>query len=194
MKLKQLLLIAMAAISLVSCKDDEIDFITFSVPNLIFPSTGGTKEIGITYKGEWSVTIPENSWIESVTPMSGKGDARVKVTAKANTTKEARVTELLFNSQLFSIFQEIGVVEANLLYGNWQTTDKNYKFTFNSDNTCHAEMSMGTFDGTYTLEGNIITIDTGRPQKVTIVIKSIEKGKSMVAEMGGTQLYLEYKK
>lgn len=194
MKLKQLLLIAVAAISLVSCKDDEIDFITFSVANLIFPSTGGTKEIGITYEGEWSVTIPEKSWIESVTPMSGKGNARVKVTAKANTTKEVRVTELLFNSQLFSIFQEIGVVEANLLYGNWQTKDEKYKFTFNSDNTCHAEISMGTFDGTYTLEGNIITIDTGSPKKVTIVINSIVKEKSMAATMGGTQLHLEYKK
>lgn len=194
MKLKQLLLIAVAAISLVSCKEENRDIIIFSAPNLIFPSTGGTKEIGINCKEEWSVTIPEKSWIESVTPMSGKGSAKVTVTAKENTTKESRVTELGFNSQLLAVYQEIGVVEIDLLYGKWETKDGKFKFTFNDDKTCHAEMSMGTFDGTYTIEGNIITIDTGSPKKVTIVVNSIEKEKSMVATMGGTSLYLEYKK
>lgn len=199
MKLKNLLLIAVTAITLVSCKDDDSNFIRFSAPNLLFSASGGEKSFDITYNDNWSITVGKESWIESITPMSGKGSARITVKVPENTTEKVREEVIYFGSQSFSIIQQPVInVDPELLIGKWETDAGDFKFTFNNGGTCEAEMTRGgKFSGTYVLVENILTITTTKDDKevkVIITINSMsEDGKTMNASTMGTSLILKKK-
>lgn len=192
MKLKQFLMVVVTAISLASCSKKDSDFIIFSLPNLNFSANGGEKEFSINYSGDWTVTIPASGdWIESVTPKSGKGNATVKVKAKANNTKERRKTELQFNEQQFLVSQQIGVIDIKLVYGNWATEDESFKFQFNEDKTCEAILPMGKYTGTYDVDGNIIVITIPNlNKKVEVVVLDISDA-TMLASTAGKELVLK---
>lgn len=191
MNFKKLVMVAVAAISLVSCDDDETDIILFSKPNLVFSATGGEETIGIDCKGEWNVTIPEKSWIESVNPMSGKGSTKLTIKVTENTTGARRDTSIFINNQSLLLIQEFGEVKASELYGVWETSDKSYKFTFNENLTCKAEMSRGSYEGTYTLKGNVIIITVkDSPMEIVVVIDKEIKDNTLVASFGGQKLTL----
>lgn len=193
MNFKKLVLIAVAAISLVSCKDDDTDIILFSKPNVSFPKAGGEMQVGIDCKEAWSVTIPKESWIESVNPMNGTGSATLTITAKKNTSGTRRTTEIYLNSQSLLMIQEIGGdVDPKKLYGIWETDAKDFKFTFNEDMTCKAEMDkMGIYDGTYALNGNLVTISINdSPKKVIVTIDDINT-EQLVATVNNKTLLLK---
>lgn len=196
MKLKNLLLIAVVAISLVSCKDDENNFIIFGQPNLLFTASGGEKSFDIIYDDNWSITIGEKSWIESITPMSGKGSAKITVKVPENTTDKVREEIIYFNSQSFSITQQpVIIIDPELLIGKWETDAGDFKFTFNEDGTCEADMTRGgKVEGTYKLDENILTITTTQGMKVEITINNIsEDGKTMNASYKTMTLILKKK-
>lgn len=192
MNFKKLLMIAVAAISLVSCKDDESDIILFSKPNLIYSVEGGEETIEIYCDNDWSVTVPQKSWITSVTPMSGKGNAKLTITVSGNESGQRRDTSIFINNQSLLLTQEFMAVEASELYGIWETVAKDYKFTFNEDLSCKSEMAKGTYEGTYTLKGNVITISIkDSPMKIVIVIEQEIKNNTLIASFAGHKLTLQ---
>lgn len=192
--MKKILTIAIATVALLSCKKEQTrDIITFSLPNLQFSAQGGTKDLEIMCEGDWQINYNKESWIKGVTPMSGSGNSKISITVDENVSGKTRIEELSFNSQPFVLFQEIGgQVEISKIYGVWVGKDgtMDFKFTFNSDLTCKSEMTRGNYEGTYTIDGNIIIItinDSG--QKINVTINDIE-GKKMLATVMGTSLEL----
>lgn len=191
MKFRKLLMLMVAVLSFVACSEKKEEILNFSLPNLTFPTTGSEKEIQVICDGEWSITNTGEKWIESITPMSGKGTTVIKVKTTANESGTRRTSEISVNKQSFLIIQEIGGnVDINKLHGVWATEDGNFKFTFNKDLTCIAEMSIvpQPINGTYELEGNIITISV-LPRKIIIVINDITE-KMLTATTSGTTLNL----
>lgn len=191
MKFRKLLMLMVAVLSFVACSEKKEEILNFSLPNLTFPTTGSEKEIQVICDGEWSITNTGEKWIESITPMSGKGTTVIKVKTTANESGTRRTSEIGVNKQSFLIIQEIGGnVDINKLHGVWATEDGNFKFTFNKDLTCIAEMSIvpQPINGTYELEGNIITISV-LPRKIIIVINDITE-KMLTATTSGTTLNL----
>lgn len=195
MKLKSLFVALVAALTMASCtKDDEVNVIVFSTPNLQYAMIGGDKEFSITYDGDWSITIEETDFITAVSPMSGTGDATITVSVSENETGEARETDLIINDQAFKIYQEAAPdVEYAEVVGSWSTDDGSFNFVFNEDLTCVATMSMMNYaplSGTYEIEGNLIYITiTGYSSNVIITIKDIQENE-MTGSVNGSTITL----
>ena len=67
--------------------------------NLAFPVSGGTKTFTITSNIPWKITVPNNaSWIQSVAPLSGTGNATVTVSIASNSTFSDRNASLTLAS------------------------------------------------------------------------------------------------
>lgn len=89
-KLNYLLFVAAVALAFVGCrKPVEVSFDTSSQS---INAQGGSIELSLKSNGDWTIN-PTAEWI-SVTPMSGKGDATLTLTAEANMTGEDRATEI----------------------------------------------------------------------------------------------------
>ncbi len=89
-KLNYLLFVSVLAVAFVGCrKSVEISFDTTTME---INSQGGSIELMLKSNGEWTIN-PSTEWI-SVSPMSGKGDATLTLTAEANTTGEDRAVQI----------------------------------------------------------------------------------------------------
>ncbi len=175
--MKKFLITSLAALSLMACGDKNEEnetLVTFTKPNLIFSMSGAnTEELGIICKGEWSVTYNSTDWIEEITPSSGVGNADVTIKVKENTTKVPRSSVIAFNEQGFKITQEaVEIRDVTMLYGNWKTTSgKVYEFDFNADKSCTALVNGVNYVGTYTVDGNKVTITVeGSPMPIVITV------------------------
>ena len=89
-KLNYLLFVAVMAIAFVGCRKPVQ--VSFDAETQEIDAQGGSIEVALKSNGEWTI----NSTIEwiTVSPMSGKGDATLTLTAEANTTGEERSTQI----------------------------------------------------------------------------------------------------
>ena len=89
-KLKCLLLVAVVALSLISCNKDVV--VSFDAATQEIDAQGGPVEVALKSNGEWTVGSSAE-WLV-VTPTSGNGDATLTLTADANTFNETRTAEI----------------------------------------------------------------------------------------------------
>ena len=89
-KLNYLLFVAVMAIAFVGCRKPVE--VSFDAETQEIDAQGGSIEVALKSNGEWTI----NSTIEwiTVSPMSGKGDATLTLTAEANATGEERSTQI----------------------------------------------------------------------------------------------------
>lgn len=89
-KLKCFLFVTVATIALVGCrKPVEVSFAD-AVQEM--EAQGGSVEVELKSNGEWTINSTEE-WL-SVSPMSGSGDATLRLTADANTERESRSAQI----------------------------------------------------------------------------------------------------
>ena len=87
-KLNYLLFVTAMALAFVGCrKNVEVSFVTTTQE---IDALGGSIEVMLNSNGEWTIN-PTADWI-TVSPMSGKKDATLTLTAQENTTGEDRAT------------------------------------------------------------------------------------------------------
>ena len=76
---------------------------------IAFTADGGEETFSVTSNADWSVSVPENDWL-TATPVSGKGEGTVTVTAAANSLFEARSLEITVTAegltQIVAVSQE----------------------------------------------------------------------------------------
>ena len=191
MKLKTMLFAALAVLTIYSCKKDEkVSIFSFSKPtSLISGFNGGTDSFKITGDGDWAITRGTDSWIKEITPMSGKGNATITITADKNNTDKARTEIIKVNGFPFQVSQT-APLEIGSVIGVWNGTDakgSKYKFTFNEDMTCKSEMSRGTYDGKYSVDSPLINIMvTKPPMPIQVWVKSYEPNKMNAFVFGVT--------
>ena len=89
-KLNYLLFVAVMAIACVGCRKPVE--VSFDAETQEIDAQGGSIEVALKSNGEWTIN-PTIEWI-TVSPMSGKGDATLTLTAEANTTGEERSTHI----------------------------------------------------------------------------------------------------
>ena len=89
-RLSYLLFVAAVVMAFVGCrKPVEVSFDTTTQE---IDAQGGSIELALKSNGEWIIN-PTAEWI-AISPMSGKGDATLTLTAEANTTGEDRSTQI----------------------------------------------------------------------------------------------------
>lgn len=89
-QLKHFLFVMAVALSLVGCqKPIEVSFETSTQE---MDAQGGTIEMALTSNGDWTIETNAN-WVV-VSPMSGKGNATLTITAESNTTGSPRSAEI----------------------------------------------------------------------------------------------------
>ena len=89
-KLNYLLFVAVMAIAFVGCRKPVE--VSFDAETQEIDAQGGSIEVTLKSNGEWTVN-PTVEWI-TVSPMSGKGDATLTLTAEANSTGEDRTAQI----------------------------------------------------------------------------------------------------
>ena len=195
MKLKSIFLAALAVLSIYSCeKEEKQSIFTFSVPNLTISGNGGEDSFKIKGDGDWKITTVADSWIKNITPISGNGNATITVELDKNETNETKTEIISINDQEFRIIQT-PILEIGSIVGYWEDATGKFKFTFNEDLTCKADMSMmpAPLDATYKIDSPliIITLDGG-VVKIKVTVNSLE-GDKMNASVNGQPLDLTRK-
>ena len=89
-KLNYLLFVTVVALAFVGCR--KTAEVSFTIPTQEMDAQGGSIETMLKSNGEWTINSTAE-WI-IVSPMSGKGDATLTLTAEANTTGEDRATTI----------------------------------------------------------------------------------------------------
>ena len=95
-----ILMASFAIFGLWACEEEPIPepvepAISASEETLSFAGDGAAKEFDLTATGEW-VSDTESGWLK-INPAIGKGDAKITVTALANSAKEARNSKIVFS-------------------------------------------------------------------------------------------------
>ncbi len=179
--MKSILAMAFAVLAFISCDNKEEVVVNFSKPNLVYPKSGGSIEVGITVNGAWSATVDSNAdWITKIEPMSGDGDATLTITVSDNETGEKRSGNILINEYPLLVSQEeILMIDDTALVGVWKTDDSRFNFNFKSDKSCTATVNSNPAEGSYTVNGNIVTVTVpdyqgpGQDFTIVIVVQSI---------------------
>ena len=142
--MKKSYFLLLSAAMLFSCEQQDIvpeADLTLDSGNIEFEATGGRKVLKITSSYEWTISLPENDWVE-VSKTSGQGTDEVVITADANPDREngreitmtvtsnGKDTELIISQPKFVV--EFSVSPEELAYvGSGE--DKKVTVTANCD-------------------------------------------------------------
>ena len=94
-RLMGIAILALAALSLASCKKESIDL---SLHTLWFSTDSGIQEIKLTSNCSWSVSIDDGADWYTIDPMSGKNDATLYVTVQTMERNESRTSTFTVTS------------------------------------------------------------------------------------------------
>ena len=118
---KYLFISALASILLAGCKEDETPELSVIGATLTFSAEGESKSFEVKSNTAWTITKTQNAtWITTISPTSGNGDATINITVAANTsTTDTRNDELTVSAEEItpikvSISQEKAISELSV--------------------------------------------------------------------------------
>lgn len=198
-----MLLLAAILCAAVSCSNKDTYFLSISKKNVDAPVHGIEDVIRVESNNGWTIIKNENDTWYTVSPE--ESDARytdVTVKVSNNDTGAPRNSTFLFvngdNMKEVVVRQEYLTIDPAKVAGTWEVTVSpsmgaliGSLYTFNTDMTCTATMMGSTYNGTYTINGNLIKIvATGK--EIVIAVKSIDTDK-MESTVSGFDVTLRKK-
>ena len=199
-----MMMVSLLSVSFVSCGggDDPADEVTASPNSIIFETSGGSRQVQITSNTSWTISGAP-SWL-TVSPMSGKGNATISISASASSSYESRNAFLSIQAGKASTGISItqgngspggdlaqrasGVYVGKLVSGGEIVSDA-YKVTINRLNSTSVEVIANFFDETVNFnvaesQGQIILTNANYSQ-ITMYVTGNTLNISFV-NMGGT--------
>ena len=107
------ILVLILSLSLSGCKDDKdeaLPTLEINKHSISLALEGGSEEIILSTYQSWSIHT-ESSWL-TLDPASGKGDAKVKISANKNTDYQLRETTLTITAG--SLIEKVTVSQPGL--------------------------------------------------------------------------------
>ncbi len=197
---KKLLLMMVAVATMVACGGDNglagsPDNILLDRSTVVVAAQGGDESVRVDANGLWTATVDveDQTWI-SVNPEQSTSEVgELIITTKPNDSGEVREGNVRVISgdaiRAITVSQQKDV-EIQAIAGAWSITECDSpamigsEFTFNTDNTCLAKITMGggqELSGTYEVVGNVITVTVqAGPTPMTIQIA--------IQEMSATEM------
>ena len=170
---------------LAGCKEDEKPELSVSDITLTFSAEGESKSFEIKSNTAWTITKSQDaSWIKSISPVSGNGNATINVAIRANTsTVDTRNDELTISAEgvmpvKVSIRQEKAPLELsvqpNILNFSAMSESKSFVITANTAWTItgHETQTWITSVSPISEEGNDIVYVTVETNPSAVVARN----------------------
>ena len=195
-----MMMVSLLSVSFVSCGggDDPADEVTASPNSIIFEKSGGSRQVQITSNTSWTISGAP-SWL-TVSPMSGKGNATISISASSSCEsrnaflsiqagKASTGISITQGSPDVDLAQRASGVYVGKLVSGGEIVSDAYKVTINRLNSTSVEVIADFFDGTVNFnvaesQGQIILTNANYSQ-ITMYVTGNTLNISFV-NMGGT--------